>query len=254
MVNSKLVVGVMCVSGLPEILNISIPNLIKHSDYVLLILDNEIEEVKNLVLNYQRKFYDKVFVRRSSIPGELINRKGDILSAHKRWKSCKEIVRDEMFVNIRRMVDMNLIEKPDILLIPDADEIFTDYLLELLEEFWNSEYMAVALKMIHVVNDLYTIKDDIMRHHVHILKWQNNLRGIPWQFQNQMHPIKWEETMKVENYSVHLCYLTEQQRQWRNNNWKSVDQENWKLYKLPKIVTEMSPEEITNILNYEKLA
>ena len=245
----KIIVGVMCVSGLPEILNISIPNLIKHSNYTILLLDNETKEVEDLVLDYQRRYYDKVFVRRSSIPGKLINKNGTILDKHKRWKSVKSYVRDEMFVNIRRMTTHGLIPEPDIILVPDSDEIFTDYLPELLDSFWVSEYKAVALKMIHVVGDMQTIKDDKMMHHVHVLKWQDDLCGIPWQFQNQFHPVKWSETMKVNYYSVHLCYLTAENRKWRNDNWKSVNIDEERLIRLDKSVETIRPEDIEKIVD-----
>lgn len=247
----KIIMGAMCVSGNIEILNISILNLIKHSNYVLLLLDNETDEVNNIVLEYQKKYYHKVFVRRSSIPNKLINKNGNVLDIHKRWKSIKGIVRDEMFVNIRRMIKMNLIPNIDILLIPDADEIFTNYLPELLDRLWISDKKGVSLKMVHVVNDMFTIKKDIMMNHLHIVKWSDDLCGYPWQYQNYMHPLTTYDTINVDNYSVHLCYLTQKQREWRNNNWKNNNLLGCELWKLPKIVTEMSPEEINNIFNRE---
>lgn len=248
---NKTIVGAMCVSGLPEILNISIPNLIKHSDYVLLLLDNETEELKELVLNYQRQYYDKVFVRRSSIPSQIIGRSGEFVDYRARWKSVKGFVRDEVFVNLRRMIDAKLLPDIDILLFPDADEIFTDSLPSLLEILVQSNYKGVSLKMVHVVNDLLTIKKDTMMHHFHIMKWSKDLCGIPWQFGNMFHPITNNDIMKLDNYSVHLCYLTEKQRAWRNDNWKGNDLIGCDLWKLPRIVTEMSPEEITNTFNRE---
>ncbi len=248
---NKVIVGAMCVSGLPEILNISIPNLIKHSDYVLLLLDNETEELKELVLNYQRQYYDKVFVRRSSIQSQIIGRGGEFVGYRARWKSVKAIVRDEIFVNLKRMIYMRLIPDISILLFPDADEIFTDSLPELLATLRSTDYRGVSLKMVHAVNDLFTIKQDNMMHHFHIMKWSKDLCGIPWQNFNLFHPIVNNDIMKVENYSVHLCYLTEKQRAWRNDNWKGNDLIGSNLWRLPKIVTEMSPEEITNTFNRE---
>lgn len=244
------IVGAMCVSRNPDILRITIPNLIKHSDWCLLMLDNESKEVEDLVLELQKQYYNKVWVRRSSILHKVIIKNGGILDYHKRWKTIKKVVRDEIFVNLRRILQLKQkgYDKIDILLFPDADECFTNYLSELLDKFWKSEYKAIALKHIHVVDNMNTIKEDKMMSHVHIFKWQNNLCGIPWQYRNQMHPITWNETMIVEYYSVHLCYLTEQMRNWRNQNWKSVDLSDDKLYKLNKNVLEMSPMEIKNIL------
>lgn len=250
--NDKPIIwGAMCCSTNPDILKITIPNLIKYSDQVLLLLDNESKEVEELVLDYQKKFYDKIWVRRSSIPHKVITRNGNILDYHTRWKAVKGIVRDEVFVNLRRILKLKQsgYDKIDILLFPDADEMFTDYLPELLEKFWKSNYKGVALKLIHVVNDMFTIKDDLMKHHLHIMKWSDNLSGFPWQWYNFFHPLITKDVMYVENYSIHLCYLTAKQREWRNDNWKSVNLSNEKLYKLSMSVEKMRPEEIKNILN-----
>jgi hypothetical protein len=251
MIDDKIIVGAMCISENIDILKITIPNLLKFSDWVLLMLDNETEEVKQYALKIQKENYDKVWLRRSSIPHDIVTRNGNVLDYHKRWKAVKGIIRDEAFVNLRRILKLKQkgYEKIDILLFPDADECFTDYLLELLEKFINSNYKAISLKHIHVVDNMQTIKDDKMMSHVHIFKWLDDLHGYPWQYRNAMHPIKWSETMIAENYSIHLCYLSEKIRNWRNKNWKNVDLKNEKLYKISMSVEKMRPEEIKNILN-----
>ncbi len=250
MIKDKTIVGAMCVSENPEILRITIPNLLKNCDWVLLLLDNESKEVEELVLDYQKKFYDKIWVRRSSIPHKVITRNGNILDYHTRWKSVKGLVRDEAFINLRRILKLKQpgYDRIDIMVFPDADEMFTDYLPELLEKFIESNYKAISLKHIHVVNDMQTIKDDKMMSHVHIFKWQDDLCGYPWQYRNAMHPITWEETMITNYYSIHLCYLTKKMREWRNQKWKNNPLKSCDLWKLEKLVLEMRPEEIEMVL------
>lgn len=244
----RKIVGAVCASRNTEMLNIVIPNLLKYSDWLLVLLDNETNEVRALIEDYQRKFYDKVWVRRSSIPHNVITRNGHVADYHRRWKGVKGIVRDEVFVNLRRILGLNQpgYDKIDILLFPDQDEIFTDYLPELLVKFWDSNCKAVALKMIHVIDDMRTIKEDIMRHHCHVFKYSDDLCGLPWQFQNQMHPISWSETMRAEYYSVHLAYYGEEQRKWRKSKWKDHNLNGSSIWKLDRDIVTYSPDEIVN--------
>jgi hypothetical protein len=245
------VVGAMCVSENVDILKITIPNLLKHSDWCLFLLDNETPEVKEYLLQIQRENYKKVWVRRSSIPHKVIGKDKEIFNYHNRWHAVRGIVRDEIFVNLRRILELKQegFEDIGILIFPDSDECYNDCLPYLLQLFWESEYKAIAFRHVHPVNDLFTIKNDIMQPHVHIFKWQNDLSGLSRQWRNQMYPIKWEETMISHYYSIHLCYLTEKNRLWRKNNWKNTDISKDKLYKLDKSVIEIDPEDIKNIFD-----
>ncbi len=251
MINGEIIWGAMCVSSNLDILKLTIPNLLKFSDQCLFLLDNEIPEVEEYILNVQKENYDKVWLRRSSFPHKIIGRNKKPLSYHDRWRAVRAHVRNEIFVNLKHILQLKQVgvEKISVLLFPDSDEMWNDYLPELLKKFIDSEYKAIACRHVHPINDLITIKDDKMRPHVHIFKWQDNLSAFPRQWQNQMYPIKWNETMIAEYYSIHLCYLSSKIRKWRSEQWKSIDIGEEKLYKLPMSVEKMRPEEIKNILN-----
>ena len=248
MINDKVVVGAMCVGRDVDMLNITIHNLLKYSDWVVLLLDNETPEVMQLVLDYQRKYYGKIWLRRSSFPHEIVRGPTKSLDHRHRWKAIKGYVRDEVFFHIRRILDLksDKYSKIDILLFPDQDEIFTDYLPELLEKLWDSNKQGVSLKMVHVVNDMFTIKQDLMGPHFHIMKYTRELRGYPWQFFNMFHPITGSQIMKVNYYSVHLPYLTTSSRKFRDENWKKLRLDGAQLWTLDKSVVEMSPKEISD--------
>lgn len=252
----KKIVGAIIVSKHPEIFEIAINNLLKWCDWVLVMVDCEDEETINKVLEIQKQNYDKMWVRRSSFLHKLIGRNGKIADYRQRWKCIKGLVRNSIFIQLREILNLKMkkFNRIDILLFPDSDECYTDSLPKLLEEFWNSQYKAIAVKHIHVVNDMMTIKDSTMMSHVHIFKWSDGLCGYPWQHRNQMHPISWSETMRSDYVSVHLCYLTDKLRKWRYNNWKPADISDDKLYKLNQSVLETNPDEIKNILSYEKLS
>ena len=74
------VIGAMLVSQHASMLDITIPNLLKYSDWILIMMDNETKEVEERVYEYQRKYYDKIFVRRSTVPMQIIDRKGNAIS------------------------------------------------------------------------------------------------------------------------------------------------------------------------------
>jgi len=250
LINQKIV-GAVSVSKNPEISEMVIKNLLKYCDWILVMVDNESEEIIEKVLELQKEHYNRMFVRRSSMPHKIIRRNGEVLPTRNRWKCVKGWVRDEIFVNLKRIqkYTSDKFKDIDILLFLDADEIFTNHLSVLLENFWESEYKAIAFRHIHVVNDLMTIKKDTMRPHVHAWKWTPDICGIPWQWQNQMHPFTWDETLKANYYSAHLCYLTSEERKWRKDNWKKNNLDGCDLWTLDKPVYELSPQEIKDTFN-----
>lgn len=250
MIHNKIIIGAMLVSQQSDILDITIPNMLKWSDWVLILMDNQTKEVEDKIYKYQTKYYNKIFVRRSSIPDKLIYKSGEEMDYRRRWKAVKGIIRDEVFINLRRILDMKMpgYDKIDILIWPDHDEIFTDYLPELLNGFISSDYKAITMKPVEVVGDMRTIRRESMGHHVHIMKYSRDLAGLPWRFYAIYFPLVFKDLMRVDYYSVHLAYLNDDIRGWRNENWKKDNVVNDKLYKLDKDAEHLSPEEIRCVI------
>jgi len=245
------VVGSMLVSQNAELLDITIPNLLKWCDWILILMDNESKEVIEKVNFYTKKYYKKIWVRRSSVPSQVIARSGNINNYHERWKQVKGMVRDDVFVNIRRILSFKQEEYNhiDIFIFQDHDEIFTDYLPELLERFWNSDKKAISMKPVDVVGDLYTIKRESKDHHVYIMKYDPALAGLPRRFHALYYPLNHNDLMFADYYSVHLAYLTDSNRKWRKENWKKHDLRGCELWKISRTITELNPKEIKDILN-----
>ena len=239
----------MLVSQHAELLDITIPNLLKWCNWILLVMENETPEVEQKVYEFQKQYHKRIFVRRSSFPHKIFV-KGREQTYRQRWKGLKGQIRDEVFMHIRNIQDYKMkgYENIDALIFQDSDEIFTDYLLELLDKFWESDYKAITMKPVDVVGDLQTIKSTSKGHHVFIMKWNRELRGLPRRSWALYHPLCVSDLMRVEYYSVHLACLNDIIRKWRNKEWKKDDVEGSKLYKLDKNVTEMRPDEIKNIL------
>jgi hypothetical protein len=247
---NKTIVGVMLVSQNSELLDITIPNLLKWCDWIMVVMDNQTLEVEEKVYTYQKQNYDKMFVRRTSMPSKFFARAGKDLTYHERWKSAKGEIRDEVFINLRRILSWKKsgYDKIDILLWPDHDEIFTDYLPQLLDKFVKSHYKAITMKPVDVVGAMDTIRKDSMGHHCHIFKYSLDLAGLPRRFHAMYHPLCHSDLMEATYYSVHLAYMTASGRKWRRVNWKNDKVDNDRLYKLVVDVNHMTPEEITNIL------
>lgn len=251
MMFDKTIVGAMLVSQNAEVLDYSIPNLLKWCSWVLIVMDNETDEVREKVYKFQKQYYNKLFVRRSSIPNKLFSRNGKELTYHERWKSVKGVIRNDVFVNLRNILDWKKpgYDKIDILLWPDHDVIFTDHLPELLKEFIDSDKKAISMRHIDVINNLRTIAKSDIGCHVHVVKYSSELAGVPRRFFALYYPLCESDVMRVEGYSVHLAYLTEKGRRWRRENWKTDNVDSHKLINLNRSVVELSPKEI-----YERLS
>lgn len=247
----KIVVGAMLVSQSDDILDLTIPGLLKWCDWVVLVMDNESPEVLEKVNKYQKLYYDKIWVRRSSVPHRVFSRSGQELTYHERWKAVKGVVRHDVFQNLKSILALNQegYTKIDILLWPDHDILFTEALPELLNTLILSDYQGVSMKHVDAVGNLRSISESDIGHHVHILKYSSDLAGLPRRFFGLFYPLTEKEVIKVENYSVHLAYLTEKNRGWRSKNWKTDKVLEREFVKLDKDVNEMSPKEI-----YEKLS
>ncbi len=277
----KKIVGAMLVSRNDELLDITIPNMMKWCDWALILMDNESYEVVNKVYKLNKKYKGRLFLRRSSFPHKILTRRGDIQDYRRRWRNLDGHVRDEIFMNLnnvdisrlpadvrktfrqlqvlhaekkiqnRAKDDFLSFVKIDILLLPDSDEIFTDYLPELLERFSNSNFMAIKTKPIDIVGSMKTIKRQSMSHHVHILKYHKNYRGWPKQYFAMYKPLGPGDCMRATYYSVHLPYLNKKIVDFRLNNWKGYTPIDEPVWDLDKDVTKLSPDEIIKILKTE---
>lgn len=250
MIKNKTIVGAMLVSRNPSILDMTIPSLLKLCDWIVIIMDNESKEVEEKVNEYHKNNYNKIWIRRSSVPSKLYSRKGKELNYHERWKSVKGIVRNDVFTILKTILalEQDGFNKIDILLWPDSDVIFTDSINGLLEKFIDSDYKAISMKHVDVLGSMREIRNASIGHHVHIMKFSNELSGLPRRFFAQYHPLYSNDIMKVENYSVHLAYFNNEIRGWRKDNWKNENL-SCKCCVINKDIREMTPEEINNVLN-----
>jgi len=251
MISGKIVAGAMLVSQCKDLLDITTNNLLKYCDWILIVMDNETDEVREKVYEIQKKNHGKMFVRRSSIPSCVFSRRGNLLNYRQRWKSCKGAIRHGVFSCLKDILALGMenYKKIDILLWPDHDLIFSDYLPELLEMFIESDKKAISMQHVEAVGDMKMIARSSIGHHVHIMKYSEDLAGVPRRFFALYHPLCRSDLMFADYYSVHLAYLTEQNKKWRENNWKRDVMSECKTYKISVDAEKMRPDEIKNILD-----
>lgn len=240
----------MLVSRNADLLDITVPHMMRWCDWALIVMDNESNDVVDKCLYFQKKFNGRIFLRRSSFPHKIITKAGDIQDYRRRWRNLDGYVRDDVFTNLNKILEWKKsgYDKIDVLLWPDSDEIFTDHLPELIKKFWESDYKAVSLKPVDILNDLRTIKDKSMSHHVHILKYHSNYRGWPKRYFARYVPLETGEVMRASYYSVHLAYLNKDIRDFRSKNWKDLHFMEEPIWILDRDVNTYSPKEIAAIL------
>jgi len=246
------IVGAMLISKEGrDILDISIPNLMKWSDWVLLMLDNESKESKEIALYYQNTYPDKVVVEYTGLSRltedqEKERSKGLL----RRFKRLHGPIRQAIFDSLQNRIKKG--EKVDILLFPDADEIFSNSLPELLEQFWAMpDKKAISMNWVTVFNDMKTIFKSNGGGHTRILKFAMDFTAIPHQKFSHYVPLTKEDRLGSRCVLIHLSQLTKENREKRKDKWKFGIKGDEELCRLDKDVREMTPDKIKEVYRGE---
>ena len=96
-------------------------------------------------------------------------------------------------------------KKIDILLFPDGDEIFANYLPEILIDFWNrKDKIAITMRPVSVYGDMKTISKMTMAGHSRIFKFFPELSGVPGQGFCHYHPLTKVDRLNTVKVLIHL--------------------------------------------------
>lgn len=243
------IIGAMLVSKETDILDYSIPNLLKWSDWILIMFDNEAKNTEQIVLDYQKRYPDKIRIAYTGLPKlteeqETENNKGLL----KRFKRLHGPIRQSVFDYLQDCVK-NKNERIDILLWPDADEIFTDSLPELLEKFWAmSDKRAISMRWITVFENMKTIFSKSKGGHTRILKFAMDFTAIPHVSYSHYVPLTKEDRLGCNYVLIHLAQMTHENRMKRRAKWKYGTKPGEPLHTLEKDIREMTPIEIRETL------
>ena len=234
----------MLLSREDEVLYYTIPNLLKWCDWIVLMFDNSCKETVQIAESYKRNYPDKIRLAKTNIPGTTKEQeKTNPKILFRRFKPIQGVVRDKVFQYLHECVKRG--EKIDLIVFPDADELFSDYLPQLLEEFWAMESKkVVALKPVDVYGDFKTIRAISMSPHIRILKYSSDLTAIPFRSCCNYLPIVQEERLARTRVTIHLAHLTLGKRTWRMKYWRNYADKSELLHCLDKDVRTMSMPEI----------
>ena len=245
------IVGAMLASYEGKLLHYTIPNLLKWCDWVLIMLDNETKPTHKVAWEYKKKYPARIRIEYTHLPRitkerarakTLIRKeKGGYL---RRYKEKASLMRECVFKYMRNCLDYG--EAVDLLMFVDADEIFSDYLPEVLEKFWAMpDRIGLSFKPSGVFGDMKTIKKRTMSPHTRVLKFSKEFTAIPYRSLAHYVPLTRETRWESRYVMIHLNNLLEETRWWRNIHWKKAIQDPSKpLYTLDKDIRQMSPVEI----------
>jgi len=252
------IVGAMLVSRSGPLLHYSIPSLLKWCDWVLIMLDNEDERTEQVVIDYKERYAKRIRIAYSGFPRATIKQekakmlgrkeKGALL---RRFKGLQGRIRETVFEYLRECLKEG--ESIDILVFPDHDEVFSDSMPALLEDFWNmSDKRAIAMKPVAVFDSMKIIKGHSMTAHVRVLRFAPDFKANPYRARCYYTPLTRGNTKGDRFTLIHLHSLLLEMRKWRSTHWKTTLMSDSPLWKLNKDVRRMTPKEITKVLFEEK--
>jgi len=242
--------GAILVSHGDELLHYSIPYLLKYCDKILLMQDNLSEKTRTIINKYKAKYPNIIELAESGFPDATEKQKNRPQGQLRRWKGIQGPVRERVFEYLREVHKNKII---DILLFPDEDEIFSDHLPKLLEDFWEKKHLkGVTIKPIDVFGDMRTVTGRSMTGHTRILKFFPELTGLNYRTGCYYRPLTKKDRMGCKFYTIHLCNLQTERFKWRVKNWKKGPRPEWGLWKLPNEAQKVIPSEIKRIINTEQ--
>lgn len=240
-----------------ETLKYCVDNLLKWCDYVVLTMDNPNQETEDLVKKYAEKYPSIIRYNYSDVP---------------KLKHA-DLIRRREKVNRSRLVESKLAlvkkihaeDRPvDILLNPDSDEVYTDYLPTLLKDFWQSDYDCIFIKSIDIFQDFNIIQSRGLMSHFRICKYRPDTSFTPRRDRTYYYPYNkpWKGVIGTYVHFSHLTALKGLRTRIDKRQLVDVHPET-KLWKINKPAWELTPKEYKQLIitkstwileDYEKLS
>lgn len=218
------IVGAMSIYRCFDINEMSMEDLTKYCDRVLIMLDNYDEQCEKKVLEFQKK-YDNVKVVYSKLAPVAGDKSGQI---YRRIRGGINNVREQV---LRELEKMNKEQKIDLLLYPDPDEIFVFDLPKILTDFWESKKSALYCGMMSPFNDFKTLREPSMFAHARIYKYRPDLTAVNARSRCFYRPYMPVDVTRVLYSVFHLAYFTKESRASRDFH-RGVQDRDVKLKKL----------------------
>lgn len=237
------IVGALLVSREGKLATLAIDWLQRNCDRVCIVLDNHDKDTEDVVMNFKENYPEQIQVNYSGQRADDVQPPGYIKT---RFNKLRCQIRESVVDVIK---EMNATKKIDILIIPDADEIFIDEFPKYLEQFWNEpSYKYMMTGFVEVYDDFkFLVKRSVVPAG-RVYKYVPDFSYIPRRSRNVYNPYFTDGGMwKVRDVSIHLCQLTEydRQRRWAKLGKQPIDPSRRQFWVLPKDVRKMTKEEIS---------
>lgn len=241
------IVGAMLVSREGDILDYSLNNLLKWCDWVLLMQDNEDDYTRKKIEGYKRQYPNRIRVANSGFPRATKKQEESNRGLFHRFKKIQGEVRETVFQYMRDRLEEG--EKVDVLIFPDADELYTDYLPTVLKKFWKmKDKRGLTFKPIDVYGNFFHLRGRSMAGHTRILKFKPDITALPYRTLCNYRPLTRADRITQNRVAVHLAALTTDKRNWREKHWKPTPNQDEPLWKLERDVRTMKPDEILKVM------
>jgi len=229
-----------------------IEQLIEYCNKVVIMLDNYDEQAERKVLEYQSKYPEKIEVFYSKFP-----RQEDKLEhgqVYRRFIKNQFPIREQV---IQRLHEMNKEKKIDIILYPDADEIFGYDFPTTLEWFWKSDRSILFVGFVNPFNDFKTLHMPAMFSHARIFKYREDMTSVNSRSRCFYRPFLKKDKAISPYTTLHLAYFTRESRISRDFHRNKQDRniklqklrEKSSIYTLDKDVRCMTKKEIKIVLD-----
>lgn len=220
-------------------------NLLKWCDYIAINQDDPDEVTRGIIDEYAKKYPDIIRTQISKVP-KLNNPE----NVGRRERVYRSELAEERLALVRGVHEKE--RSINILLTPDSDEVFTNYLPTILEEFWKSEFTSICTKPIEVFDNPYLIHNRGLMSHWRVYKYEPSIHFTPRRYQDHFWVYPASKAWRgINGGFVHLSSLKEFSAAKRLICPKSISDvhPNAKIWRLNKPAWELTPDEYLEIIN-----
>lgn len=214
-------------------------DLTKICNYVVVVLDNYNKKTERIVMKYKKKYGERFIVGYSGLPvGPGILKK--------RFKGLQPKIRQSVLEEVKKLHQR---KKIDILIWLDADECFTDYFLQHLKWFWESQWQILAVRPIMVFDSLRMVRGTTTIPNGRVFKYRPDMSAQGYS-RGFYKPFTRSEIGRAYYITVHLAYASKRQRDYRAKylgDKRMHECPYSRLWILEKDVRRYSPEKIKEI-------
>jgi len=217
---NKNILGMMLVSRCRNILRITIPEIFRWCDNLLIFYDNEDDETVKIVDEYKELYPSRIRTAHSTRSNvtQFDKEKGDLFV---RFNKIQPLIRNEALEVVKGYMKDG--EKIDLVIFMDSDECLTNTAEEMINFLINREdKKAIIIRPFFTFGDDKTVINFQQNAHMRIFKPSEELTFLPYHGLGKINPIKKSEIQMFRYAYVHHAYLTEEKRKWRTDNWKSA--------------------------------